>query len=406
VKSLWFSPVLRSAFIYGAAGLGFAGANLILARVLPTAEYGLFTLVITLVNLGHALGTAGVDGVVTRRHLEAGPMLFRRSLSAALIVGLGLTIIGGAAYHLNIPNLLVVFVSTVAGGVMLVAAARFQSEQRFGISLALIQSPNLVLILAALAVVLSNGDSAWLPLLISAAGFVLAALAGWWVLFSARKSRPGQEHRFPWGEAISFAGLNAAGVLLVQLDRLIIPHVLSVHDLATYGVLAAIAGSLFRVLSMGVGYTLVPRLREASGIPQRRALVAHEAKVVGAIVAAGAAMIWFVTPILEHWFLGGKYHLAGSLIVAALITGVIKLANSFTKAVVSALATPAELSVMNLLGWGAVALAIPAAFVGARWGLAGVIYGAALGWLLRATAGLYVGLRHLRLPGPVPVTAR
>ena len=68
MRKLWYSPTLRSAVVYGASGLGFAGANLILARVLPTAEYGLFTLVIALVNLSFASGASGVDGMVNRRH--------------------------------------------------------------------------------------------------------------------------------------------------------------------------------------------------------------------------------------------------------------------------------------------------------------------------------------------------
>jgi O-antigen/teichoic acid export membrane protein len=379
---------------------------LILARVLPTVEYGLFTLVIAMVNLGHALGTGGIDGVVTRRHLDAGPELLRRSSGAALLIAVGLTIGAEAAYHLTIPMLLVVFVSTATGGVMMVASARFQSEQRFGISLALMQSPNLVLIVAAIVVVVSKEIKAWLPLSIAAVGFVLAACIGWGMLLSESKFRPPSGTSFPWGEALSFAGLNAAGLLLVQLDRLVIPQVLTVHDLATYGVLAAIAGSLFRVLSMGVGYTLVPRLRDAPGVPQRRALVEHEAKLVGMLMAAGAAFIWFVTPLVETWFLAGKYHLTGSLVLATLVSGVAKIANSFTKSVVSALGTSAELSLVNLLGWGVVALAIPAAIIGARWGLAGVMYGVALGWILSATTALYFALRHLRLPTSVPVEAR
>jgi O-antigen/teichoic acid export membrane protein len=190
VKNLWSSPTLRTVALYGISGLAFAAANLILARVLPTAEYGLFTLVIALVNLGHALATGGVDGVVVRRHLKAGPKLLQRSMSAGLIVGLALTTIAGVVYHLTIPMLLVVFVSTVAGGLMMVAGARFQSEERFVISLALVQSPNLVLILAALTVVLSNEKGAWLPLLISALGFVLAASTGWWLLLSGRSVGP------------------------------------------------------------------------------------------------------------------------------------------------------------------------------------------------------------------------
>jgi dUTPase len=52
VKGLCQSPTLRSAVVYALSGLGFAGANLILARVLPTEQYAIFTLLIALINLG------------------------------------------------------------------------------------------------------------------------------------------------------------------------------------------------------------------------------------------------------------------------------------------------------------------------------------------------------------------
>ena len=406
MKKLWYSPTLRGAVVYGASGLGFAGANLILARVLPTDEYGLFTLVIALVNLGFALAPAGIDGIVNRRHLEAGPRLLRRTIAATLLVGVAMAIVAEIAYGMSVPLLLVLFVSTVAGGAMAVAGAQFQSERRFGLSLALTQSPNLALLVAALVVVATGDRMARLPLLISTVGFVLAAVAGWWVLFRERAAKSARESWFPWREAFSLAGINASGLLLVQLDRLIIPHVLTVHDLATFGVLAAIAGSLFRVLQMGVGYTLVPRLRAADSVLERRRLIAHEAKLVGALVVGGSAVIWFITPMIEQWFLQGKYHLGGSLLLATLFSGVAKIMNAFTKSTVTALATPSEVLMVNLFGWGAVALAIPAAVLGARWGLAGVIYGVGLGWLVRAVTALLLTLRHLKLPASIPVTAR
>ena len=62
MRKLWYSPTLRSILVYGASGLGFAGANLLLARVLPTTQYALFTLVIALTSLGYSLAPAGVDG--------------------------------------------------------------------------------------------------------------------------------------------------------------------------------------------------------------------------------------------------------------------------------------------------------------------------------------------------------
>jgi len=405
VKSLWYSPMLRSVVIYGAAGLGFAGANLILARVLPTTEYGLFTLVIALTNLSFAMAPIGVDGVVNRRHLEAGPKLLKRTLAAGLVTALIALTIAGFVYEIGTTVLLLVFITTVGGGAMLVAAAQFQSEQRYGISLALTQSPNVVLIVAALAVVWTGIREARLPLAIATLGFVLAAVIGWWVLFGERAGKPYRETRFPWSEALSFAGVNAAGTLLIQLDRLIIPHVLTLHDLATFGVLAAIAGSLFRVLAMGVGYTLVPRLRAASTVIERRRLIAHEVKLVLAIILAGSIAIWFLTPWIERSFLAGKYHLGGSLLLAALFSGIAKIMNSFTKNTAVALATNGELARLNWLGWIAVAVAFLAAVAGARWGLAGVIYGVALGWLLRALVALYFTVRHLRLPDPVPMRA-
>ena len=406
MRSPWHSPTLRSVAIYGAAGLGFAGANLILARVLPTAEYALFTLVIALVNLSFALAPAGVDGMVNRRYLEAGPRLLKRTLAAGLVTALIFLLIAESVYHLSLPLLLVVFAATIGGGAMAVAGAQFQSEQRFGISLALTQSPNLTLMVAALVVVVTGIKEAQLPLAISALGFVLAGVVGWWLLFHERSAKPHRESWFPWGEALSYAGLNATGLVLVQLDRLIIPQVLPLHDLATYGVLAAIAGSLFRVLQMGAAYTLIPRLRAAPSVLERRRLIAHEAKLVSAIVVAGSVVIWFVTPLIERHLLAGKYHLGGSLLIAALFSGVAKVMNAFTKSTVTALATARELSIVNLFSWISVAVAVVAAVIGARWGLTGVIYGVGLGWLMRALTALYLTLRHLDLPESVPMTAR
>ena len=406
MKSLWSSPTLRSVVIYGASGLGFAGANLILARSLPPNEYGRFTLVIALINLSFALAPIGIDGLVLRRHLEVAPALLKRTLGAGLIIGTISLLIAGLAYNLSTIYLLLVFAATVGGGAMAVAGAKFQSEQRYAISLALTQSPNMVLIVAALAVMVSNVRQAELPLVIASFGFVGAGVLGWWILFQERERNEDQGAGFPWYEAVSFAGMNAAGLLLIQLDRLIIPHVLPLHDLATFGVLAAIAGSLFRVLSMGIGYTLVPRLRAASTVMERRRLIGHEAKLVGMIVVSGSLVIWFLTPLIEGWFLAGKYHLGGALVMATLFSGVAKILNSFTKSTVTALATGTEILIVNVLGWLSVAVAIAAGASGARWGLAGVIYGVGLGWLTRAISAAFLTLRHLRLPATAAVPAQ
>ncbi|HEX2609891.1 MAG TPA: hypothetical protein VHK68_02695, partial [Gemmatimonadales bacterium] len=88
LENLWYSPTLRTVVVYGVAGLGFSGSNLILARVLPTAEYAVFTLVVALSNLAYSLAPAGVDGIVNRRQLDMGPQVLRRTLYPAVLVGL------------------------------------------------------------------------------------------------------------------------------------------------------------------------------------------------------------------------------------------------------------------------------------------------------------------------------
>jgi len=262
-----------------------------------------------------------------------------------------------------------------------------------------------VLLLAAGASLLAGVPGAWLPVLISMVGFVAAAGYGWTALLREREGRPTGAAGFSWGEALAFAGLNASGLLLIQLERLVLPHVLPLADLALFGVVGAIAGSVYRVMQMGVGFSLLPRLRAATTVPERRRLVSHEARLVGGMVLLASAAIWLFTPLVERWFLAGKYHLAGPLLLAAIVSGVAKIANAFAKAVAAAVAEPRELSRINVSGWVSVVLAVAGAWIGARWGLTGVIYGVAVGWSLRAVVTFGFVMRHLRLPVSIPAVA-
>ena len=406
VSALRRSPTLWSMAVYGAAGLGFAGANLILARLLAPADYGVVTLVVALANLGFALAPLGADDMVSRRRLDPGPRLLGHALLVTGAVGLAFGVLAPLGYPELSPSLAATLaITTAAGGVTMVAAAHFQSEQRFGWSLRLVQSPNLVLLIAALAVVALGWREPAVPLMVFAVGCVAAAGLGWALVLRERRRHVAiaSASGFPWSEALALAGVNAAGLLLVQLERLVIPHVLPLEELATYGVLAAIAGSLFRVLQMGVGYALVPRLRAAATVAERRRLIAREAQLAGTIAALGAIAIVLITPLVERYVLDGKYHLSTALLIAAIVSGVAKILNAFARGTVTALAEPQEVAALNLLGWLSVAVAVGAAVAGARWGgLVGIIYGVALGWLLRAVSAFHVTARHLRPAPAVP----
>jgi O-antigen/teichoic acid export membrane protein len=395
------SATLLSMAVYGASGLAFVGANLLLARELSPEQFALFTLLVALSTLGYHLGPFGLDGIVLRGRVDAGWPLLARAAAVATTIGLATAFAAVAFYGVTAALAALLFATTTSGGLMLVASAQFQSERRFAISLGLsAMAPNLLLLAGAVATIAADWRTADLALEILAFGLAAAAGLGW--LLVLRERRGTRALVVPWREALVLGGVSAAGMLFIQLERLVIPYVLSVADLALFGVLGAIAGSLFRLLQMGVGFSLLPRLRSAATVLERRALIARELRFAVVIAAVGGAAIFVLTPAIERWFLAGKYHLSTALLAAALFSGIGKIAHAFARATATALATPRELALMNAAGWVSAALALAAAVAAAPWGLTGVVYAIGCGWFAWAALSFALVIHHLRLPAGLP----
>jgi hypothetical protein len=395
------SATVLSMVVYGASGLAFVGANLLLARELPPEQFALITLLVALSTLGYHLAPFGLDGVVLRGRVDAGWPLLKRAVVVALSIGLVAGLAAVILYGLTAGLAALLFASTTAGGLMLIASAKFQSERRFVISLGLTaMTPNLLLLAGAIATIAADWRTADLTIEILAFGLAAAAALGW--LLALRERRSARTLAVPWGEALVLAGVSAAGMLFIQLERLVIPYVLTVADLALFGVLGAIAGSLFRLLQMAVGFSLLPRLRSAATVFERRALIARELRFAVVIAAVGGAAIFVLTPAIERWFLAGKYHLPIALLAAALFSGVGKIAHAFARATATALATPRELALVNAAGWLSAALALGAAVAAAPWGLTGVVYAIGCGWFAWAFLSFMLVVHHLRLPAGLP----
>lgn len=395
------SATLLSMVVYGASGLAFVGANLLLARELSPEQFALFTLLVALSTLGYHLAPLGLDGVILRGRAEvAWPLLTRVALVAAAI-GLATGTVALLFYGVAPALAVLLFASTAAGGLMLIASAKFQNERRFAISLGLTaMAPNLLLLLGAAATIAVDWQTADLAFDVWTIGLGAAAGVGW--ALALRETRGVRGMAIPWSEALVLAGVSAAGMLFIQLERLVIPHVLTIADLALFGVLAAIAGSIFRVLQMGVGFSLLPRLRGAATVPERRSLLARELKFALAVAAIGSAAVLLLTPPIERLFLDGKYHLSTGLLAAAIFSGIGKIAHAFSRATASALATPRELALVNAAGWLSAALALGGAVAAAPWGLIGVVYGIGIGWFAWAGMSFILVFHHLRLPAGLP----
>lgn len=395
------STTLLGMVVYGTSGLAFVGANLLLARELPPQQFALFTLLVALSTLGYHLAPLGLDGLLLRSRVDVTWPLLRRAALVAAAAGLAVAGVALAFYGVAPALAVLLLASTMSGGLMVVASAKFQSERRFALSLGLTaMTPNLLLLLGAALTMAVEWPTAELAFDVWTIGLGVAALLGWALALRERKRT--KIGHVPWNEALVLAGVAAAGMLFIQLERLVIPHVLPVADLALFGVLAAIAGSVFRVLQMGVGFSLVPRLRGAATVLERRELVAKELRFALAVAALGAALIFLLAPPIERWVLEGKYQLSKGLLTAALFSGIGKIAHAFARATATALATPRELVLVNAAGWFSAALAVGAAVTAAPWGLTGVVYGIGVGWFTWATLSFALVMHHLRLPAHIP----
>jgi len=383
--------------MFGLAGLGFSAANLILARALTPADFALITLVISLTNIGYPLGPLGLDSLTVRHDLRADPALLRRGLATSTATALVVSGVGYLVYGIDPVLLGLAGTAMIAGGVSKLAAAKYQSLKRFHVSVLLSQGNNYFFLVAAIVTALFAVEGGRVTLAIVSLGHLLAAVWGWRVLLASADGARGST-TLRWGEALSLAGMAGASLVLPQLERLITPKVLSLEELAQFGVIAAIVIGPFRVLQMGVGRTMVPRLREADSPRARRRLLVKEAGIVGGFVAAGALLLWYLTNPVARWLAGPEYVFSHALIAATLFSGLVKVIRGFVNATILALGTTRQLAIWNRLGWVTVLAAGGGAIVGSRWGLPGLVYGASAAVLVSVALGGVMLAPHLSDP--------
>ena len=99
LRLLQKSTALRAAVGFGLGGVGFALGNLLLARALPPAAFGVFTLFLALVQMGASLAPIGLQGQVNRHPtLAVSPA---RLLLTSAIVGAALASVAAVVYRLE-----------------------------------------------------------------------------------------------------------------------------------------------------------------------------------------------------------------------------------------------------------------------------------------------------------------
>ncbi len=395
------SPALRTAAILGAGGLGFALGNLLLARVLTAEEFGLVSLVLALVQIGAAFGSLGLPTLIVRKRFIADRDLLR---TAGALAGLSMLVLSlGALTFYRLPPTL----AYLLGGIVIIAAlgrvagAVFQAAQRFGASLFLTQIHNWLLLASVPVVVLLEQRTAVAVAAFMLCSYLVTTTLGW--RHAARVQRPAAG-RLTWtlfrSEGLSAAGVGLSTSLMFQLDRLVIGRTLPMSDLATYAVVAAIAGSAFRMLQVAAGYTLTPRLRAANDRSEALGMLGREALFVFGLAVLVGVLVVLATPSLVQLFAGDRYHASLPLVGAVVAVGFIRIWQAFATSIVSAIGSARQLFWLAIVASAATLLTIVAAASGSRYGLVGLVCGMAVGWLAFAAGASILAILALSRISP------
>jgi hypothetical protein len=403
VRTLVQWPTLQVTVLIGLAGIGFSLGNILLAQALSTHSYAVVALTLSLIHLGLPLAPLGLEKVIVRKALPFSVPLVRSVLLIGIADGLVVALGGWVVYGISPIILALVLIAIVSGGVAYLSSAKFQSLERFPVSVLLVHGPNYFVLLAALVTIALDVDNVILPIAIMTGGHVMAGIWGCWKLLAGNKEKYNRIN-FYWAEALSFVGAGGALLVMMQLERLVIPKVLQPEALATFGLLAATALAPFRLLQMSVARTLVPRLGNAESIEIRRKLVREEFLIICGTLVATSVAVWVMTPFVGRWFLSGRYEFPPPLVLAVIVAGLVRVLNGFTGAIMTALATTRELVSWTVVSWILVFVTGAGAVIGAQWGLTGVIYGASLGWLIRIAIVFVIIIPHLRLSATVVTT--
>jgi O-antigen/teichoic acid export membrane protein len=399
LKALYRSASLRTAAAMGVGGVGFSLGSLVLARVLPTQEYGLVALVLGIVAVAGLTAPLGLDQVAARRGIRLDARWRRAALGACAATAVVAALIAGLVYHLSPTLMASVALITLALGIAQSAGGHFQGQQHLRTAVWVVQLLNGSLAIVALVALMAGLSSAGTVCLGLAAVALLAAAGVWWLV----RRREGMGDRQPtvWGlrgEAMSLLTVQACGSAFMQLERLLLGPIVGLHDLAVYSVLAALVSSPFRLLQAAVQFTLIPTLRVAGDAHARRAKIAREGALVFVTIAVGSVAIWVLAPPVARWFVAGRYTLSHALIAATLISGFIKVLSGFMTAVVVSCGEERRLRLLSFFSWGSIGISVAGAFLAAPWGLVGVIYGIAGGWLIRCVITAWLALPYLRRP--------
>jgi len=401
IARLLKSESLRSAIGFAAGGAGFALGNILLARVMSPEGFGVVALVLALNQFGLTFGPFGLEVVANRHRPRVGQRLGLLSLGLATATGIVAAAIAYLYYGLAAGTVALLLPMVMGSATARVGSALFQGERHFKMAMTLSQASNYVLLFIALLAIGRSLTSVSFVLTFMASGYVIVSAAGWWVAYrTVNAGRREIKFDLALSEGAAALGIGVGVEILSQFERFAIPKVGSMEMLGTYAVLAAVAGSPFRMIRIGTSFSLLPRLRAVTNAAEGRAVLLRESFTAFLMAIASSVFIVLAAPWVFNTLLKGKYEIGFGLIAATIVVGMAKIWESFSTAVTVACGSPRAMAAISLWAWICLAVAAGAMAVGARYGLIGILYGVGVAWVLLAAGGSYLAIVSFRARFP------
>jgi hypothetical protein len=391
------SPSILAIVRIGLGGLAFSLGSLMFAETLPVGEFTAVVLMMALSQVALCTGPLGADTLINRvRGTPARSAWFRVLLTCAVVAAL----LAGASiysYEFTILNASILFIICLGSGMNRFASAVYQSRQDFQKSQWITQIHNGIFLLIAAVTFSLNLDTALPAFVTIALAYVLVPSLVWTRISSelASSTALNPTSDIKWDEGYPIVATTLAIVFLAQLERLSIPNLLGERELATFAVLAAIVGGPFRVLQIGMRYTLLPRLNGARNKLEIRQILVRDTMIAGIAIGLASLAIAIVTPWLMRVFFAEKYSIGAGLIVAALVGGTGKVVSSLSAVVATSLGEKKTLQRLNYWSWISLTVAITSAVICSSFGLTGLVYGVSVGWYLYFFAGLALSAQYV-----------
>lgn len=359
--------------------------------VLAPASFGVVALLLALNQFGLTVGSFGLEVIVNRHRPRLDHVFATNLLIPAVSTSAVMALVAYYYYGLHTTIVALLFLMIVGSTVNRVVAGLFQEERRFTSAMALLQVHNYTLLAAAGLIALFSMPDESLVTGLIAVSYLSTAIFGWWrARATMNEGRSRISMRLLLSEGASVVGLNVAVQVLFQFERLAIPKVGSMEMLATYAVLAAIAGSPYRMIQLGNSFTLLPRIRAAPDARSARKVIAHEMITAGLVALLSTLGIIVFAPMVFHYVLHDRYVIGWALLTVAIAMGGVRVWEGFSTTIVSALGTPRRMAQLSAISWISLAVALGGAIIGSAYGLVGVLYGTLTAWVVLAAGGTWL----------------